>query len=86
MQLTARELAHRLGNRLGLVVGVLELLQLQADTLPEDIRELVRGAVPAMEGAVDDLTKLQQVVRVETRETPLGPALDLDQSTRRDTG
>jgi DNA-binding response OmpR family regulator len=82
VQLTARELTHRLGNRLELVVRVLELLQLQADSLPEDVRELVQGAVPAIEGAVDDLTKLRQVVRVQTRVTPLGPALDLDQSTR----
>jgi DNA-binding response OmpR family regulator len=83
VQLTARELAHRLGNQLWTVASVLELQQLQADALPESIQALIAQALPAIEGAVDDLAKLQQVVRVETRETPLGPALDLDRSTER---
>jgi DNA-binding response OmpR family regulator len=86
VQLTARELAHRLGNHLGTVVSVLELLELQPDALPEGSQALLARAVPAVEGAVDDLAKLQQVVRVETRETPLGPALDLDRSTEWDAG
>ncbi len=81
MQLAARELAHLLNNDLAAAVGVIDLL-LHDPTEPEPLRQVVGDAAAGLEAAIMHSRKLQQIVRVETRETPIGPALDLDESSR----
>ena len=77
--LTARELADRIINELAPCVGVLELVQARVD-LPADLQGLVQQAALGLEAAVRDIRQLERVVRVEIRDTPVGPALDLDRS------
>jgi two-component system, OmpR family, response regulator ResD len=79
--LTARELAHLLNNELAPAVGILELLQYRGD-LPPDMQEMSEVAARQLEKAVDHVRQLQRVVRVETKETPFGPALDLERSAQ----
>jgi GAF domain-containing protein len=79
--LTARELAHRLNNDLSLPVGMVELL-LQDPTLPARARGRLEQTAVGLEAAVQHISQLQQLVRFETKETPLGTSLDLDRSIR----
>jgi GAF domain-containing protein len=79
--LTARELAHRLNNDLSLPVGMVELL-LQDPTLPARARGMLEQTAVGLEAAVQHISQLQQLVRFETKETPLGTSLDLDRSIR----
>ena len=79
MLLTAREVAHRLSNELSVPISFVESLQ-ESDDLPAPLRPLVQQAAEGLEQAVQDIAQLQRVVRVATRETPVGPALDLDRS------
>jgi hypothetical protein len=80
--LTGRELSHLLSNDLAMAVGWIDLLREHPD-LPPDLREVVDDAAVGLERAADHLKRLQQVNRVATRETPMGPALDLAQSAAR---
>ena len=75
--ITARQVAHLLNNELAPALTVFALLQDQPD-LPPDLRRLVSGAADHLGLALRSIGLLQRVVRVETRETPLGPALDLE--------
>ena len=77
--LAARELAHLVNNTLTLPVGAIELLLSRAD-LPADIHELLEAAAADLDEIADQVRRFQQVVRVETKETPVGPSLDLDRS------
>jgi PAS domain S-box-containing protein len=77
--LAARYLAHILNNDLSVGVAALDLLQLRG-RLPDGLDELVRDAAQALQHAAQHVEKLQRVVRIETRETPVGPALDLERS------
>src|SRR5207248_10575726 len=77
--LAARELAHLLNNNLALAVGALELIQYRV-ALPDDLRGLVVDASATLDVAVSHIRQFQQVVRVETKETPGGPSLDLERS------
>jgi PAS domain S-box-containing protein len=77
--LAARDLAHILNNDLAVGVAALDLLQ-QRGRLPADLHELVGDAAAALEHAAHHVEKLQRVVRIETRDTPVGPALDLERS------
>ncbi len=77
--LTGREVAHRVNNHLAVVMGALELLRELTET-PATVRDLVERAAEQTRLAADDIRKLQQVVRVAVRDTPGGPALDLDSS------
>jgi len=79
--LAARELAHRLNNDLALAVGVFDLLR-DEPSLSADMRAMVLEAADGLERVGDQLTQLQRLTRFQTRETPVGPALDLDRSTR----
>ncbi len=81
--LTARELAHRLNNELQTPIAVLELLQAGAVT-PREQPELVSHAIASLVAAGESITQFQRVVRVATRETPVGPALDLERSLEGD--
>lgn len=78
--LSARELAHRLNNSLTLAVGSLDLVQLKG-SMPDDALDWIAQAQIGLKSAVRDIRKFQLVSRVETKETPAGPALDLDRSS-----
>ena len=77
--LAAREVAHVLNNDLALPVGAFEMLQEDPD-LPPHLLDLVTGSAEGLNAAVDHVRQLQQIVRIERKETPVGPALDLDRS------
>jgi PAS domain S-box-containing protein len=77
--LAARELAHLLNNNLALAVGALELIQDRV-ALPAELQRLVVDASATLDVAVSHIRQFQQVVRVETKQTPVGPALDLERS------
>jgi DNA-binding response OmpR family regulator len=77
--LTAREMADLLINDMQGPVGTLDLLQGEA-TLPLYLRNLVEGSAASLAKAACHLRHLQQVVRVATKQTPTGPALDLERS------
>jgi DNA-binding response OmpR family regulator len=77
--LAARELAHVLNNDLALPVGALELLKEDPALLPH-LRQIVEEAGAGLAAAAGHVRRLQQVVRIQTKETPVGPALDLERS------
>jgi CheY-like chemotaxis protein len=80
--LAARELAHVLNNDLALPVGALELLR-EDPTLPPHLGQIVDEAGAGLQSAAGHVRRLQQVVRIQTKETPVGPALDLERSAER---
>jgi CheY-like chemotaxis protein len=82
--LAARELAHVLNNDLALPVGALELLREDPALLPH-LRQIVDEAGAGLASAAEHVRRLQQVVRIQTKETPVGPALDLERSAERST-
>jgi PAS domain S-box-containing protein len=77
--LASRELAQLLNNSLVLPVGVMDVLLTQTNLSPS-LRSLVEDAAGALDTAAEQVTQFGKVVRVETRETPLGPSLDLERS------
>jgi DNA-binding response OmpR family regulator len=81
VSLAAREMAHLLSNDLAVAVGIVDLLQGRPG-LPPDVVEMLGEAARGLAAADDHLRQFQNVVRVETKETPVGPALDLARSTR----
>ncbi len=82
--LAGRELSHVLNNALTLPIGTFELLMARRD-VPDDARELLQAAYEDLDAAEQQIRKFHQIVRVETKQTPLGPALDLERSTRTDS-
>ncbi|MCC7369311.1 MAG: response regulator [Chloroflexi bacterium] len=78
--LAAREIVHLLSNDLALAVGAIELMRLQSELTPSAL-VLLRQVEAGMAAAERHLRSLQKVVRVRTKETPIGPALDLARST-----
>ncbi|MGE3268071.1 MAG: response regulator [Chloroflexota bacterium] len=83
--LAARELAHVLNNDLALPVGAMELLR-EDPSLQEHLRQIVEEASIGLASAAGHVRRLQQVVRIQTKDTPVGRALDLEGSARRDPG
>ncbi len=81
VRLAARELAHLLNNELAIAVTSLDLLLHRGD-LGADVREQVAEVATYLDAAVRYVAQFQQVVRVETKSTPVGPALDLNRSTQ----
>lgn len=79
--LAARELAHLLNNDLAVPVGALELL-CEDGSLPPRLRDIVEQGRIGLNDAAEHVFRLQQLVRFETKKTPIGPALDLDRSAR----
>jgi two-component system phosphate regulon response regulator PhoB len=81
IRLAARELAHLINNDLTVAVGMIELLQTQhLLDLPPSLRAVGDQAAAGLGDATRHIEQLQRVVRVETQDTPLGPALDLQRS------
>jgi DNA-binding response OmpR family regulator len=78
---TARELAHRINNSLQAVLSACDILAADRRT-PAALGGVIADAQRGAAAAAAVIAQLQQVVRVETRSTPLGPALDLDRSTQ----
>ena len=78
--LAAREIVHLLSNDLALAVGAIELMRLQTDLQPSAL-VLLRQVEAGLNAAEHHLRSLQKVVRVRTKDTPVGPALDLARST-----
>ena len=77
--LVSRELAHRLNNDLALAVGIIDLLRDEPALTPE-LRAAVEDAAGGLERVSAQLGQLQRLARFQTRETPVGRALDLDRS------
>jgi PAS domain S-box-containing protein len=77
--LTAREMSHLLNNSITGAIGSLELLA--HNRQDERYQALIPGALAGLEAAARYLRDLQNVVRVETKQTPVGEALDLGRST-----
>ena len=83
--LVARELGHLLNNELAAAVGLLEFLEEHPpDNLPD--WAVLHDAVTGLGEAVRHISQLQQVVRVATKETPVGPSLDLERSVEPERG
>lgn len=80
--LAARELAHVLNNDLALPVGALELLR-EDGSLPPHLRQIVEQAGEGLASAAEHVRRLQQIIRFQTKDTPIGPALDLERSASR---
>jgi PAS domain S-box-containing protein len=81
--LTAREMGHLLNNDLQIPLGTLELL-LESDDIPAELRATADKAMSNLVAAKQHVLQLQQVVRVETKNTPIGPTLDLERSSKPD--
>jgi hypothetical protein len=77
--LTVRETADRLGNALNGADGLTQVV-LQMEGLPPDARSLLEQGQVALQAATTYVHDLQQVAQVATKETPFGPALDLERS------
>jgi DNA-binding response OmpR family regulator len=86
IHLAAREVAERLNNHLTMAVGFLELLQHSSHALTAAEQTLLADARRGLAGAVGTVEQLQQVVRIATKDTPSGLALDLERSTRSGAG
>jgi integral membrane sensor domain MASE1 len=79
--LAGREMAHLLNNALAMPVAAIDLLQQQA-TLPPHLCTMVAQAADSLALAAEHVRQLQQVEQVETKDTVVGPALDLARSVR----
>lgn len=77
--LTARELAHLLNNDLAVPLIVLSELDERPYGLPLEAG-MVREAVMALQSASQRIHQLQTIARFTTKETPVGPSLDLQRS------
>jgi hypothetical protein len=82
VSLAAREMAHRLNNDLARTVCALDALA-ERGAISLEARLLVEQAQAGLEAAAADIRRFQQVSRVQTWETPFGPALDLERSSSR---
>jgi PAS domain S-box-containing protein len=81
--LTIRETVHRVSNALTEAQGYTEIA-LVRDDLPAETRNLLTLSMHGFANVTSYLQSLQRVVRVTTRPTPIGPALDVGKSVGRD--
>ncbi|MCS6800967.1 MAG: PAS domain-containing protein [Dehalococcoidia bacterium] len=79
IELAAREMAHLITNDITGAIGGLELLLKSPDRLDRYL-PLLEGALRNLRRAAEHVQQLQAVVRVATKETAVGPALDLSRS------
>jgi hypothetical protein len=49
--------------------------------VPADLRGLTQAASDSLSAMTEHIGQLQRIVRVETRDTPVGPMLDVERST-----
>jgi hypothetical protein len=82
--LAARELAHVLQNDLTVPVGEVDMLR-DEPSLPPLVAQSLATIAAGMDAAARHVEQFQQVLRVTIKDTPVGPSLDLDRSTRRDS-
>lgn len=78
--MAGREAAHLVNNELAIALTSLELLTLDPEW-PAGLLPLVQEAQGHLAAAGKQVMRLQSVTRVETWDTPIGPALDLARST-----
>jgi len=81
--LAARELAHVLNNDLTVPVGLVDVLLEETD-LPLRVATPLQAIAEGLESALQHIDQFRQVLRVSIKETPVGPALDLERSTQHD--
>jgi CheY-like chemotaxis protein len=81
ISMTSRELAHLLHNDLGIVALALDLVQ-NEPSVPDELRPDLDEATECLAAAGRRIGELQRLTRFETRETPIGPALDLERSAQ----
>lgn len=79
--LTAREIAHLLNNDISIAFGTIDILR-NAEVITPQVRTLIEAADTGLSNAAKHLAQLQQIVRIEIHDTPIGPSLDLKQSSR----
>jgi PAS domain S-box-containing protein len=79
IRLAAREIGHLLNNDLAQPVVALDVLR-RHRAVPAEMRPMIDDAVAGLTAAREHVHQLQQVVRVAIKPTPVGPALDLEQS------
>jgi DNA-binding response OmpR family regulator len=79
--LAARTMSHYVSNALVAPVAAIDLLRRQG-IAPAHMRGLMDEAATGLMEARQCIEQLQRVVRVTTKETVVGPALDLDRSVR----
>ncbi len=79
--LAAREVAHLVNNALTMPIAVIDLLSTRGDLTPL-MQDMVQKAADGLTEAETYVKRLQRVVRVETKDTIVGPALDLERSVQ----
>jgi hypothetical protein len=79
VRLTAREIAHLVNNDLTVAIGTLDLLRYRGD-VPPHLQATLDKVLAGLSAATRHVEQLQHVKRVATRETPVGPSLDLERS------
>ncbi|HLH26786.1 MAG TPA: PAS domain S-box protein [Chloroflexota bacterium] len=78
--LAGRELADLLNNNMVAALSILEWVPHQV-AVPADLAKLLQGARESLYTALEGVAKLRRVVRVATKDTVVGPVLDLDRSS-----
>jgi PAS domain S-box-containing protein len=83
--LAAREFAHLLQNDLTEPVFLVDVLREDEPDLPPSVTQSLAAIAAGLDAAARHVEQFQQVLRVAIKDTPVGPSLDLDRSTRRDS-
>lgn len=83
IHLASRELTDVVNNHLAVASGTLELVQ-QRGGLDSNLQELVGESVARLTAVARRIQQLQQLARLETKDTPSGPALDFERSISAD--
>ncbi|MCS6803236.1 MAG: PAS domain-containing protein [Chloroflexota bacterium] len=83
--LASREAAHLLNNDIALPMGLVELALLDS-SLSARTRALLVDIGRSLERLHATIRRFQSIARVETKETPVGRALDLARSTEETAG
>jgi DNA-binding response OmpR family regulator len=82
IKLAARGLVDVVNNKLAFAMGVLELVQAE-EGVPAPLQAMATDSMQRLAEAAQFNQQLERVVRVATRETATGPALDVTRSARR---
>ena len=79
VMLVVRGFSGRFVDNLVVARNTIEIIQ-EDLAMPASLEQQVRNSHHCLNTALEDIAKLQQVVRVEIKSTPYGPVLDLDKS------